>query len=141
MPPKWWNEHGMKMQAMPQDGNNLTIKNNVAKLMISRLEPMFYQVLWQIIFGNTEYGPEIINGQIFMTSHGLAAAFGLAHVGCPSWLFKDYGADAGGQGQFVRRGQFLNIPGPGTGNDGDPNISIFISDDIKQAIDTLLSTS
>lgn len=42
------------------------------------------------------------------------------------------------QGAFIRYGNFLNIPSPGTGHDGDPNISILIDGPIRRAVRQLL---
>lgn len=30
--------------------------------------------------------------------------------------------------KFIRQGRYLSIPGPGTGNDGDPNVSIYLDE-------------
>ena len=49
-----------------------------------------------------------------------------------------YGGTCFYQGVFLRYEYFLNIPGPGTGNDGNPNISVELDDGIKNAVRQLL---
>ena len=55
------------------------------------------------------------------------------------WLIDRYGAEAAEQMKYIRWGNFLNIPCPGTGNYGDPNISIKINGDIQLTVAELIS--
>jgi hypothetical protein len=57
------------------------------------------------------------------------------------WLLDRYGGDSAAQGFYIRWRNCLNIPCPGTGHDGDPNISVTLSDDIKEAVRQLLEMS
>lgn len=41
-------------------------------------------------------------------------------------------------GKFYRKGRCLNIPGMGTGQDGDANVSILVTSEIKKAIQEIL---
>lgn len=49
-----------------------------------------------------------------------------------------FGGTVARQGIFIRWRDFMNIPGPGTGGDGDANISVMITGEIKEAIKTIL---
>lgn len=49
-----------------------------------------------------------------------------------------YGADCGAMSRFIRKGDFLNIPGSGSGFWWDPNISIWLTKDIKVAVQQLI---
>lgn len=75
-------------------------------------------------------------GQVEMDSCQLAAAFGLSDESGDfgDWLIERYRADSAEQRLWIRYGNQLNIPGPGTGHDGDPNISIELDGDIKKAV-------
>ena len=42
---------------------------------------------------------------------------------------------------FVRARQYLNIPKRGDGENGDPNLSIVVTDEIQEVITRLLSDS
>ncbi len=55
-----------------------------------------------------------------------------------SWLVGRYGGNSAVQSKFIRWGNFLNIPCPGTGHDGDPNVSIYVTDEIREAVRKLL---
>lgn len=77
-----------------------------------------------------------------MSKDNFKAAFGLRDGWCPeggSGLICAYGGEAAFQGQFIRWKEFLNIPGPGTGHDGDPNISLQLSGEIVEAARSFLA--
>lgn len=54
------------------------------------------------------------------------------------WLLKQYRGTAAAQGKFLRQNRYLNIPGPGTGRDGDANLSVFVSDEIMTGVRAML---
>lgn len=79
------------------------------------------------------------SGARHFTDEELASAFGLSdYVDTGLKFVGRYGAHAGKQGTYIRQGRYLNIPCPGTGGDGDPNVSICISDEIASAVKELL---
>lgn len=41
-------------------------------------------------------------------------------------------------GIFVKKGRYVNIPSQGSGQDDDSNVSIFINDEIRNAIEEIL---
>ena len=92
-----------------------------------------WEVRW-IMFdkgpGNEVYGTRIFNPV------ELATAFDLHRdlVKTDDLFTAHYNAEYGIPGKFIRKGQFLCIPCPGTGVDGDPNMSIFLFPFIKQNI-------
>ncbi|MBI2476558.1 hypothetical protein HYV72_00115 [Candidatus Uhrbacteria bacterium] len=42
---------------------------------------------------------------------------------------------------FIRLGNYLNIPGKGTGRDRDPNVSILLDPDITRAVQQLIENA
>lgn len=63
-------------------------------------------------------------------AHACARTTGVAFeeiIGCP--------------GKFLRADEYLNIPGPGTGCNGDPNISIEIDDRMRDAVRNFIENS
>ncbi len=84
-------------------------------------------------------------GNIIMDRADLARAFGLingfgqgfSHGGA-ALREMGYELDAASQGKYVRLGDYLNIPHPGTGLVGDPNVSVEIKPEMKSAIQALL---
>ncbi|MDO8638947.1 MAG: hypothetical protein Q7R43_05200 [Candidatus Daviesbacteria bacterium] len=138
--PDWWHCHGMKMQTDKDSSRDwVIIKNRVAKLEIFQAvstQPI-WPLKWQIIQCSLQ---EEVMGKIRMDTHTLKSAFDFENITPRGsrWLIEKYGGGAAEQGAFIRWGNFLNIPGPGTGHDGDPNISIFLTDVIRNSIFNLI---
>lgn len=55
------------------------------------------------------------------------------------WMTRQYRGTTAVQGKYLRQDRYLNIPGPGTGRDGDANISVFVSDGIMKSVRDLLA--
>jgi len=90
---------------------------------------------------------EKTNGSVIFPDQVLLAAFCLTDdpgvgVDWSQWLLDQYGGDLAIQGRFIhwtsQHTTFLNIPCPGTGHDGDPNISLEVTPEIKDAIRQLV---
>jgi len=137
--PKWWYHHGDKMRLtrLSEDLQSFTLEGSAAKLEVAYAEfsedCKGFLVSWEVRLSRNEK----VNGTVFFTSETLLAAFGLAdHHSmsgyCP-WLIKEYGGTVAYQARFIRWKQYLNIPHPGTGHNGDPNISIEIDKQIQDA--------
>lgn len=134
--PIWWHHHGIKLSVMTKVKNELILESSAAKLSISFLKKNHWEVCWEV----GQVGGQGSEGTVILSSKELREAFdyGLTPVKAEDFLFTRYGATAGRQGKFIRTDRFLNIPCPGTGNDGDPNISILITTEIKEAVKKLL---
>ena len=83
------------------------------------------------------------SGEVFMSDKELSQAFGLEDIGDPPpslnhAMISKYNGTVAQAGRFLRRDKYLNIPCPGTGNDGDPNISIDLNEAITGAVQELL---
>jgi hypothetical protein len=144
MPPKWFNQHGLKMILGEREDSicaviheaEVVICSRVAKLQIRPcIKTWIYQVLWHITFSPNEF----VRGEIRMHSSELWDAFDLSK-NPQSILASEPDTDAAVQGRYIRVGRFLNIPTLGSGVDGDPNISVYISDEIQDAVRKLLKT-
>ena len=135
--PVWWHQNGVKMRPLFGGGDRtLQVFADAATLTISpnehsRNDRDRWLVAWEI----RRISPCGINGKTAMSAETLCRAFGLAEGTAKSsaWLLQHYGADSAEQGCYIRSGDCLNIPGPGTGRDGDPNISVLLDEDIKEA--------
>lgn len=141
--PNWCHHHGVKMRITRINLHNheVVIAGSTAKVTItkspySQFDAWFVE--WEIV-QSTAYREEV-RGRIRFSSDDLAEAFGLSESSGKNggWLRDRFQADCAEQGKYIRRGDFLNIPCPGTGNDGDPNISICLDDEIKDTIRQLL---
>ncbi len=142
MRPNWWHGHGIKMAVGKLDLEEHTLHLNggggVISFKITRrglLNGAGWCVLWAL---RHEPESESFGSRVFNSAE-LRAAFHLVEeTSPPSRLALRFDADVAVQGKFIRCGQFLNIPGPGTGHDGDVNISIFVEDTIKEAVSRLI---
>jgi len=135
--PIWWHNHGTKMQVEVPDETSLTIAGSAAKIVITRKSGSSG---WFIDWTIQHSGPTQASGRTFFLNDELKAAFGLTDESGDygDWLIEQYGGESANQGQYIRYNAFLNIPCPGTGHDGDPNVSIEIDDSIKRAVQKFL---
>lgn len=133
-PPSWWHLHGSKLQPTLITDGQVHFEGSAASIRITKnnADSCFveYRIVWSANTG--------VTGKVYIPFNMLASAFGLTdQVGkFGKGFVEEYEATAAEQGEFIRKNQFLNIPGPGTGHDGDPNISIQIT---KQVIDAIKS--
>lgn len=141
--PVWFHMHGSKMrpEAIDLESKHLVIKASAAEVIIFP-HPRRPQS-WAIDYGIVHWASmSYSQGRVAMETEVLRAAFlgeddpnnnqhGQA-------ILYGFGGDAAEQGAYVRWGDFLSIPGPGTGHDGDPNVSIWVDEDIQAAVRELL---
>lgn len=139
--PDWFHHHGRKMRLTVADTTKqvVVISASAATLTISvkevgRGDEWF--VAWEVVQSQLAK----TNGRVVMSCDELSAAFGIADHSYRygGWVIKRFGGDSANQGQYLRYQDFLNIPCPGTGHDGDPNISVELDDEIKDAIRQLV---
>jgi len=142
--PEWWNPNGYKMKLVDPNRTQtrLLIKGGGASFFIRRRRlPLYldkqWLVNWRIHFSTMDR----VSGQIAMDRLTLERAFGLQNGTDENsaWLLTRYKADSVKQGCFIRQGKFLNIPGPGTGVDGDVNVSLRLDPEIKIAVKEFLN--
>jgi hypothetical protein len=139
--PNWYHHQGRNMQIKKCSIENslLIIAGSAAELKLTRktgTNNHAWYVDWEVRYSEQEK----TQGRIIMSTDELRAAFGLENVTqeTSQWLVHTYKASCAGQGKFIRTESFLNIPGPGTGHDGDPNISIELDEQIIDAITKLV---
>jgi|SRR3989344_2737939 len=138
--PDWWHGHGIKMslRTLELTPPKLVISGSAADLTIFDHE---YKDLWAVNWEVRQSQAEKVVGRVLMTNNQLLAAFDHSNEldNYSEWLIDRYGATCASQSNFIRFRRFLNIPGPGTGHDGDPNISIELDEDIKKAVLKLMA--
>lgn len=149
MSPSWWSAKGINMKV---DGVVLERgKHPIVNIAIGSAARVFicqcdsrrgdFDVQYHINHCDGSHS----SGSIVMSRADLARAFGLingygvgfSHSGA-GLLEMGYELDAASQGKYVRLGNYLNIPHPGTGLVGDPNVSVQIKAEMKSAIQALL---
>jgi hypothetical protein len=140
-PPAWWHVHGFKMDLQKIDQHMnlhhafLSIGTRVASVQIAADDSgrtMSFSLHWSLIHSRGR-----VAGTIYMFADVLAAIFGMTDViplGSESFVTK-YKATTGVRGIFLRQGNYLSLPCPGTGADGDPNISLYLTPEIRTAVE------
>ena len=143
--PVWCHHHCHKMRLTEHDVVNrrLVIAGSAATLTIEPPSgPLMntWTVTWKVTWKIRHSWGEV-QGCIWFKKEELMTAFGIIDGPCRfgQWIIDQYGADAAEQGQYIRWREFLNIPCPGTGHDGDPNISIELDTKIHDAVRRLLA--
>ena len=138
--PAWWSETGMGMVVRSENPTDLALVSDTQRLCI------FYEgvnasdmVEWRLHRKIQYSGEEFSEGVILLADPLLLTAFGLSDLvtPCGRRLAERYGADAAFQGAFMRKGDYAIFPGPGTGLEGDANFSLFLTESIKAAVQTL----
>jgi hypothetical protein len=150
--PIWWHQHGsdMSVKGLNRQKGILVINGRSAKVTIMRASSLHrgmegWFVDWEIGFANHGIvhglpSMECVRGRIRFSDAHIKTAFGFEKTQDihSRWLLEQYGADVAFHGKYIRWGRFLNIPCPGTGYDGDPNVSIEVSVNIHESIRQLL---
>lgn len=137
----WYQDKGSKMEVYEIDlhKRTLQIRSNGALLGISHVDYgeeewlLGWFILHQVRCKHKE--PDKSSGVRVITSTQLADAFGLGNHEPEDWT----GIQVAEQGIFIRHENYLNIPCAGTGRQWDPNISIYISDEIREAVRRILN--
>lgn len=139
--PYWWNPKTTKMLLGIWTVGlvSLTTPRQRARLLVQKMPKNIYLVEWRLC--HTINAREIEdNGRRYFTPEQLAAAFRLNNLTGDNGdhLLQQYGGHSAEAGLYIRYDDYLNIPGPGTGQDGDPNLSILIRGTFRNSIEKLL---
>lgn len=148
--PTWWHTGGAKMKVTAGDERHyLTISNKRAYLTISKAsltdpkDNSGWNLRWEIEHrsknADKPYGK--IAGKVYFSDEQLTGAFELAddHGDTTNEINKRFLVSSGVKGKYVRVLNCLNIPCPGSSLNGDPNISVYCTEEIKAALRTLQS--
>jgi hypothetical protein len=144
--PEWWHAHGMKIHlGDPQNllrhlrNETVLLRGSAVIITIRRILPDEWSIKYEIL----HEAPSRTAGIVHMNTLQLEAAFALREKANASATATAYLARFGGvvgiPGKFIRYERWLNIPGPGTGIDGDPNVSIELHKEIKDALKQVIS--
>jgi len=134
--PSWFHPHGTKIKCIGFDDASAPTRIMLLEANAVKIKIYSYAGHGYIVEYTITQSPDSQNtGKVWMSKENLGAAFGFSDT-CKAfsgqWLANEYGADVASQGKYIRYGKFLNIPGPGTGHDGDANVSILIDEIIQE---------
>lgn len=143
--PWWFHHHGLKMRLHSLDltKQHILIKGSAAEVTIQIGTPYEGVRRWNVTWQVRHAIDCFASGMTTWTDDEFAAAFGVNQVAVTQllghqWLLELYGADDAAQRSFIRWKNNLNIPCPGTGHDGDPNVSVYLDEEMKSAARQLL---
>lgn len=142
--PIWCHHHSSKIRVTGVSllGKALILAGSAASLRIA-YEPEIGrpEAPWKLTWEIRQSREAEVTGVAIFTTEDMRQAFELTdnRPDEENWLLERFGGSVASQGHYIRYGPFLNIPGPGTGHDGDPNISIKIDSEIKKAVRKLIS--
>ncbi len=140
--PAWWHIHGMKFRVKEYNAKEkrLSLKASATFLTIQphirydkskdELRQDGWTVIWKVIYSIPSGC--YVQGQTWFSYHDLRLAFDPeADINdLFDWYERFSPISAASQGRFIRYKNYLNIPGPGTGHDGDANVSIDLTDPV-----------
>lgn len=144
--PIWWHPGGINIEIESLSDNSVHLKSRFVRLsFIKEYASQGVIIEWHIhsLLDSHALEKHHYQGKMSFDMPTAAAAFGMVDL-ChrsSAWMIDFYGAQAARQGFFIRYGDYLSIPGPGTGRDGDSNLSLFLEPDIKEWFLKLLPQS
>lgn len=142
--PVWHHHHSFKVDFVGYNNAN-SPQNKTLILESNAIEVKIYRApetsAWIFEYKIRQPVSMFFSGKVWMSKEDLETVFGLSNKCEKMWgqgILDSYGGDVAYQGKYIRYKNFLNVPGPGTGDDGDPNVSIEINDVIKEEIKFLI---
>ncbi len=146
--PDWFHHHGSKIDWIGfNDANSvrktLLLGSSAVEIAITKdltglaREPDGWLLTYKINHSTQSFS----SGTIWLSLEDLLTAFGFSDVYDPEYgqpIINRCGGEVAYQGRYLRYEKFLNLPGPGHANDGDPNVSIYITKKIQVAVDELI---
>ncbi len=143
--PSWF--YPAESQLEYESNNKLQIvfsSTSGARLRISLLNDPEQVDQWVVEWRITHAPNEEVSGKSVFPRSLLLAAFGIVESyipPCGQELVSRYDADFAAIGRCIRKGDCLNIPGPGTGLAGDANLSIRLTEDVVDRMKHFLGYS
>jgi len=141
--PPWFHKKGLEMRLFSRSKSQVVISGSEARTTITKADTLHERTVgWFIDWEMVQQYPYGIgvSGRRHFSDEELAAAFGLSDSEGKSGqsLRHKYLLQSVEEGKYGRTGNYLNIPSPGTGCNGDPNISVYITEEIRKAIAAIL---
>lgn len=148
--PDWWHPSGIKIELKESTLPIMQIVLSSKKVWIRICpQPGTKREKWHLAYLISHLDPGCsTSGNIIFSDEDLCNTFSLSeNCGYESLnkgfsLLEKYGGTLACPGKFIYYKDdydfYLNIPGPGTGCDGDPNVSILVGESIRNAVRELI---
>lgn len=134
--PKWWNRNGAKMEVKHADDRVVMLANSTASVSIRPVRDARGRRAYHISTILRQLGRDKFRNDLTFPEEYLAAAFAVTDEfhGANIPVIRNQSRP----GYFVRSGCHLNIPGRGSGRDGDPNASLLLEPEVREAVNQLM---
>jgi hypothetical protein len=145
--PAWFHIYGELMHPTFNPlfaGNKLRFTTGSTHVTIYKSSrPGLWKVKWTIYRTNPhmlkESEKDKVEGTVTLTTQELYLAFdsvlgSYSKEGTDREFTRRHNLTVGIKGKYVRKGSHLNIPCMGTGDEGDPNASIWLSKEVSVAL-------
>jgi hypothetical protein len=135
--PSWFCAgHKFTIQIEDEKNHLLSLRNGSAHLSIMPAGDAGWLMKYHNNLSAESDGlSSFLEGRVYLDTSAIRSVFGLP----PQNRTEEHQDEARIRSQFIRSGNFLNVPGPGSGQEGDANISIYITQEIKDAVMRLLA--
>ncbi len=133
--PQWFHHHGRKAHILEESQQKLTLGTEVCWVSLEKaVGPNCIRVRWGMVH-NIGEGAGENGGYRSFSIQDVELSFGMSdgQGKFQALLDQQFGCTTANQGLFIRWENYLNIPGPGIGHDGDANISIHLDDEMVRA--------
>ncbi len=155
--PTWWHEGGAKLQRTdkpiitpdkftPSYGMSFESPAACLSVHTSLGSGSDWRINWIVktYQGHVGYEAPRVKGSRDFSDLEVAEAFGLTNdfsslEDSDAELVARYNATIARTGRFIRAGNYLNVPGPGTGLDGDANLSFYLTAGVKNTVRELFT--
>ena len=134
--PEWFHMHGNKIRVREADPAKplLVLASNSVEV---RIHPHVGQG-WDLEYEIRQPDGPPTKGTFWMCTRDFRAAFRMSDECHETWgapVILQYGGHVAHEDKYIRFEKYLNIPRPGTGDDGDPNVSIWVDDGIQASVE------
>lgn len=146
--PDWYRAQGSEVKyigmdhANDPDAKTIILAGNGIEIRIHRdSTETAKQIGWLVNYTINHSIQSYTGGTIWFSPNDLKTAFGLSDECDPEtshYILNRCGGDVAYHGRYIRWQKYLNIPGPGQNCDGDPNVSILITEMIQDGIQSLM---
>jgi hypothetical protein len=128
--PDWFHHNGKgRLAPQPVEDNELTLFDSYGEVLVTiehlrRYKYPRFSFRWKVphTWGHT-------SGRMVIDQDAIEKMFGIQED-----------AASASRSMYVREGAYLNVPGKNCNGDGDPNLSIFVTPEIKKAVADFLAS-
>jgi hypothetical protein len=124
--PDWFNQRGtqtkLKYTGVMKD--IVVLQGEAMEIVVIRQQPCGWSIRWRV---KNKISVGYVGGEVFLSEEDMKAAWGVRE---PREQINGNKGVFGKDGVYARQDKFLSFPAMGGGKDGNPNASVYLTDDI-----------